>query len=306
MDIRRLISSYASGIRISCESVALLVNSTTKSYLGNSVYTPLVRSRSNIELEIQTLINTLGNDAPKLAANVLKIADMGISIQLLITAFGTNARGYIEQNINKTAFVDINTYEMEDGSLCYCFPAMQCSSPAAIYFTPISSTSEILSVRMNKTIIRGMKTDCYPTVGLQASSFECYYNYSCIQALVADDSVFEPLNASLPSKFSVTSTLKDILESSLIEEFSFDYSIEQYYEGCSPPFCVYSYVHLNTRLTIISTIISVLSVLHITLSTIVPILVTALLKFIQHFLHLKNRPVDMPTPIPETRRIVFF
>ena len=283
MDIRLLMNSYASSIRLLCENIHHLVKSTTKTSLANSIHTPLVKSRTSVETEISNLVTIISKNSPELVADAIDVCSMGVISQLFTTGLATNARAYIESNINNASSLTITTYEMEDGSLCYCLPGSQCPSPAAIYSSTRSTTySEILSVRLNKTVIKGMKTDCFPYDGLAASTLECYYDASCIQSFVANGFVFEPLNASWPSKFRMTSPLREILQSGLVEEFSYNYSIERYYEECSPQLCIYSYVHLNTPLTIISTIISVLSGLNTGLRLI-------LLKGVSIFLILKKR-----------------
>ncbi|CAF4546740.1 unnamed protein product, partial [Rotaria sp. Silwood2] len=121
-----------------------------------------------------------------------------MSGELLISGLGTNAVASIPPNVTNMVSIATNVYQMMDGSLCECLPARTCSVPAAIYWDPVEQTRNVYSIKGNRTLVKGMRTDCYVSDGLLASTLECYYDSSCLELLVSDATAFTPLNATIP------------------------------------------------------------------------------------------------------------
>ncbi|CAF3031384.1 unnamed protein product, partial [Rotaria sp. Silwood2] len=121
-----------------------------------------------------------------------------MSGELFISGLGTNAVATIPPNVTDMVSIATNVYQMMDGSLCYSLPATTCSVPAAIYWNPVQQMRNVYSVKGNRTLVKGMRTDCYASDGLAVSTLECYYDSSCLELLVLDATAFTPLNATIP------------------------------------------------------------------------------------------------------------
>ena len=271
MDARTVMSSYGQGLQFLCEASRIIVNTE----IDNILSTFMVSSDALTTSALQDAIDRYSvKDTGKLASqrliSVSNLFNDAVSADMAISAFGTNAGIYIPSGISTTPSRTVNEYRMLDGSLCYCLPTIRCVSPAAIYSSIPSETRNVLSIDANSTFIKGMTTDCYPYGGLLASTLECYYNSSCLQLLVSNISAFKPLNLTASSKFTLTSTVYDLVNVAMTEEFSYTYSAEVYYAQCAPRFCVYSYMHRSILLSIITTIIGVVGGLSTGLRFIVP------------------------------------
>jgi hypothetical protein len=279
MDARTVMSSYAQGLQFLCEASQINVNTE----MNNMLSTFMVSSDASTTTDLEDVIdqNSVEEVITNAAQRLLSVSNLfnyAVSADMAISAFGTNAEIYVSSGIPIMPSPAINEYRMLDGSLCYCLPTITCVAPAAIYSSIPSETRTVLSIDANSTFIKGMTTDCYPYGGLLASTLECYYNSSCLQLLVSNISAFKPLNSTAPSRFTLASTVNDLVNVAMTEEFSYNYSAEVYYIQCAPRFCVYSYTHRTILLSIITTIIGVVGGLNTGLRLIVPLLVRLLLK----------------------------
>jgi hypothetical protein len=178
-----------------------------------------------------------------------------VSLELFISGLGTNVVAYMNPEVQTMTSLAINAYRMVDGSMCYCIPTRTCSAPTAIYASRASQIRDVFSININNTLVKGMRTDCYPYDALIASTLECYYDLSCLQLLVANVSSFKPLNATLHSKYALNDTVAKLIGLSMAEKFVTGYSAEKYYAQCAPRVCVYSYTNQNTLLTVLTTMI---------------------------------------------------
>ncbi|CAF3944753.1 unnamed protein product [Rotaria sordida] len=86
---------------------------------------------------------------------------------------------------------------------------------------------------------RGMMAGCYPLEALLQSTFQCFYNQTCIDS----NNVFQALNtsSSTSSQFLTNSTIESILNKLMVEDYSINISYENYFSKCEPLLCSYSY-----------------------------------------------------------------
>ena len=283
MDMRVLIITYAQGLRFLCEAGWTYVNSTMITNVDGFIYTPSVIPTSLLKSQIQQMIDTMTTISPQLASNSMALFSYSVESQMFINAFGTNAMIYISSKSNNEILISKTAYQMEDGSLCTCLPVVKCTAPAAIYWTNTTKIYDVLSINMNKTYIRGMKTDCYPLDGLMASTLECFFDQSCLQLLVGNTTSVITLNTSFESRYLSTDPVEKIMSTLFMEKLTFSYSREAYYQQCGPKLCTYSYVHKNTLLTLITTIIGFVSGLDTILRFLLPKMVRLLMKLKQKF-----------------------
>src|SRR5690606_29747981 len=124
---------------------------------------------------------------------------------------------------------------------CSCFSSTTCNSPSAI-----SSFSD-LEVLFT---VPGFYIACQVIESLLMSTLECFYNQTCIQIL---QSYMVPssrinttaLNSSSLSRYSVNSTIQDLLDQLMIEHWNSSLMYENYYTACHPVTCTYIYETRN-------------------------------------------------------------
>ncbi|CAF1058478.1 unnamed protein product [Rotaria sordida] len=102
---------------------------------------------------------------------------------------------------------------------------------------------------------RGMMAGCYPLEALLQSTFQCFYNQTCIDS----NNVFQALNtsSSTSSQFLTNSTIESILNKLMVEDYSINISYENYFSKCEPLLCSYSYSGHRDMLEVTSNIIGI-------------------------------------------------
>jgi hypothetical protein len=94
--------------------------------------------------------------------------------------------------------------------------------------------------------VPGMYSACYPLDGLRISTFECWFNETCIKLVLSYlapfpvETQYDPLNSSMLIRFSPTTTIGDIIDDVMIEQWTNVTNYETYYKMCRPLTCTYS------------------------------------------------------------------
>jgi hypothetical protein len=120
---------------------------------------------------------------------------------------------------------------------CSCATLSICITQSSIY-------DYISQVRLFD--IPGLYRGCYVTEALMQSTLECFYDQQCInqiQSFLTSSSSMNvtALNLSLPSRYNINSTIKDLVGNLMIEQWSVFSLYEGYYSACQPSQCTYTY-----------------------------------------------------------------
>ena len=84
---------------------------------------------------------------------------------------------------------------------CTCGLSSKCIGPA----------------RLNNNTISGLFIGCYPLEALlQSSLFFCFYYQSCLGQFQTDNTIFTELNSSLPTHYSINSTIESTISQLMI------------------------------------------------------------------------------------------
>ena len=278
MDARTVVSSYAQFLRSFCRLSRLSLETTILDSIGSVMISPEALFETLLQLKVKDQIDLIRLTGPWMLTASVVVTRLSANGNEYISGLGTNAMAYMSPHTIDTALIDSNIYEIGSDLICQCSPMSTCQIPAAIYSNPVEPTANVYHLNMNKTLIQGMQTACLPLEGFLASTLECYFNLSCLQLLVSNFTDFIPLNSTAPSRYSPNTTMEEIINNLLIEEWFYHYSSEDYFKQCAPLICSYSYTHYNTLLTIITSITGIVSGVIIILRIIVPWFVRYLFK----------------------------
>ncbi|CAF1598752.1 unnamed protein product, partial [Adineta ricciae] len=107
------------------------------------------------------------------------------------------------------------------------------------------------------------------------SNLQCFYNQSCVSTLQSYFTGVLQFNAtaldsSLTSQYSQNSTIQDLLNYLMVEEWDIRGNYTSYYADCRPSQCVYTYTVRNGILYIATTLIGLLGGLITFLRLLVP------------------------------------
>ena len=124
---------------------------------------------------------------------------------------------------------------------------------------------------------------CYIIESLLQSGLQCFYNQDCIdelQSYLESSTILNmtALDLSLSVQFFENSTIEDLLDQLMVEEWNTSSMYDNYYNECQPKQCSYTLPTRNSAIYIVTTIIGLVGGLITVLRVIVPRLVTIVRK----------------------------
>ncbi len=147
---------------------------------------------------------------------------------------------------------------------CNCVTSSACIAPSFISIDPDSSSSFHIT-----NFYRG----CSVIQALLQSTLECFYDQQCIDDLQDQLSWSMPvtaLNKSLPSIYLINSTIKELLDNLMIEQWNVSSIFEHYYNECQPIKCIHTFETNNGIIYIVTTLFGIVGGLVTVLKFIVP------------------------------------
>lgn len=155
-------------------------------------------------------------------------------------------------------------------SNCYCSSSAICVRPTSLY--------EYVT-RTRLFAVPGVYIGCYVMESVLQSTLECFYNQSCLTQLQSayNSSLtplqVTPLNPSQASVYTPNSTVQQLIDKLMIEEWSATVMYDRYYDECKPVQCTYSYQARNDAIYIITTVVGLVGGLITILRLTVPRLI---------------------------------
>ena len=156
---------------------------------------------------------------------------------------------------------------------CLCDETPTCSETSAIYDFP---NAEV------RFTVPGLYVGCYVIESLLRSSLQCFYNQTCINILQSYCWSPFPINVtaldpSIPSVYFVNSTIQQMVNSLMVEEWNSSLRYASYYAECRPAQCIYTHTTRNDIIYIVTTLIGLVG----GLMTVLKLLVPPLVKFVR-------------------------
>ncbi|CAF0920912.1 unnamed protein product [Adineta steineri] len=199
---------------------------------------------------------------------------------VLFTGILSNLRFNMVVNGTENVFLTINyTTFMDNSPNCSCQQTPTCVAPSSVFYDVSYAAKPVI-----RFTVPGIMRGCYILEAFLQSNLICFYNQSCVNNLRSALNTTDPLNKTivlnttaldplLPSQFHMNSTLNDIINELMVEEWITNASHEMYYTACNPAVCTYSVIGKNKLISIISTMIGLFGSLTTILTLIVPIVV---------------------------------
>ncbi|CAF3840987.1 unnamed protein product [Adineta steineri] len=153
---------------------------------------------------------------------------------------------------------------------CTCTSSGTCINQTAIY--------ELFSNYNLLFSVPGLYAGCYIIEASLQSNLQCFYNQTCINKLQSYFVVYSLMNVkaldiSLSTLFLENSTIIDILDQLMVEEWNSSSIYENYYSECQPSYCSYTVTSKNSVIYIVTTLIGLVGGLITVLKFAVPFLV---------------------------------
>ncbi|CAF0722498.1 unnamed protein product [Adineta steineri] len=164
-------------------------------------------------------------------------------------------------------FLQAEPFELSN---CSCMISALCTEQAVIYDNDYNNNSQF--------IVPGLYVGCYIVEALLQSTLECFYNQTCLNILQSYGGFSSsmnavPLNSSLSSRYNETSTMQELINELMVENWNLSIIYENYYNGCQPTQCSYSYTAKNNAIYIATMIFGLIGGLMTILQCFIPRLV---------------------------------
>ena len=150
---------------------------------------------------------------------------------------------------------------------CICSRSSTCAQQANMY-NGYSKTAIY--------VVPGLYTGCSVTEAILQSTLECFYNQTCLghfrSYLFGNSSIdVNILDRSSLVRFSVQSTVQELVNNLMLEQWDFSSSFDNYYRECHPEQCTYTEVIRNDAINIVTTLFGLVGGLSTILGVIIPL-----------------------------------
>ena len=233
-DYRRFLSAHLQLLSGLCRLTSQLVNDSIVQFYSSSFVTAQLLPPTIFSSRIALLIQASLSNANTTFTRLLSLFRMINHGNAIVSAYGTNfqylAPWYDDEG--KPVVAEPILYDDD----CSCASDEKCTIEAA--FMRIDSSENIT--------IKGLKMGCTPSETLLASTLECFYDSTCINLLQQHTyNITFPASfplATINTRFSVNSTIGQLVEEIFIEKWLTSTSYLGYFNECSPDLCSYAYV----------------------------------------------------------------
>ncbi|CAF0766233.1 unnamed protein product [Adineta steineri] len=172
------------------------------------------------------------------------------------------------QFTNYYLYTQSNNYVTSRSELygnCSCASSATCAYESPIY----DSSNNVLFT------VPSIYIGCYIIEALLQSNLQCFYNETCINKIQSYFTYYLSMNlttldASLLVQFGMNSTIQELVDNLMVEEWNNATIYDGYYNECQPSKCSYSYQGKNDVIYIITTVIGLVGGLITVLKLIVP------------------------------------
>ena len=178
----------------------------------------------------------------------------------LFSAEGTNFKIVVPIDTN-TLYTVSHSY-----GNCSCSSSGTCIFQSSIYHLP--NTPSLYTVPY-------FYIGCYVIEALLRSRLWCFYNQDCVNELHIhlSSSLLMDVNAldsSAPSEYSENSTIQELIDNLMIEEWTLITMYDRYYNECQPTHCTYALETRNDIIYIFTTLFGIAGGLITVLKFVVP------------------------------------
>ena len=250
-----------------CALINKTISNSLTDFYSSEYISAYVISSELFQLQVQSLTDQFRlstTNAFLLSLSMIRGTTQG---NALLSGLQTNY-DVLSSNDHRTIFTATNIY-----SDCYCDTSPTCTDISAIYK---SDYQTILYT------VPGMYTGCYVIESLLQSTLQCFYDQTCINQLqsyfLSSATMYiTALHSSLPTQYFINSTIEDLLDHLMVEQWNSSHMYENYYNACHPAQCTYTHQAKNNIIYIVTTLIGLVG----GLITVLKLLVPQLVKFVR-------------------------
>lgn len=188
-----------------------------------------------------------------------------IQANALLSGRSTSYNYFLQDNGNTQVMIGVSRPRMYES--CSCAVSPECVQQASVYESVFGD-----KITFN---ISGMYIGCYATEALLKSNLNCLYNRTCLdlsQFYMTTTAAINvaTLDPSLPSGFSVESTVEELVNQLMVDAWNSTTDFERYHYICAPESCRFMYVARNDVIYVVTTLFSLIGGLMTVLKWMIP------------------------------------
>ncbi|CAF0938019.1 unnamed protein product [Adineta steineri] len=292
LDFRLMAMSQFQILILLCQTATWTISGDLNQFLTQQLATSQALSREVFEAQVVALVEQMQTTT---VANV-KYTDQLVSLAILnsriMSALNTNT--YLTKNPLVSGYYilhgsyPVGNYSISNVSnlnniYCDCTYQSNCTFQAGFYNYSIRPAHGQASLYKPSPppifIVPGMLVGCLPHDSMLLSTLECFYNRSCLDLIGVSQAII-PLNATVPSRFRVNTTVNTMFEQLFVETWQNSSNFTSYYNACHPKTCFYTYTQRGNFLYALTILVSLIG----GLTTILGIFVSLLVQFFRGLL----------------------
>ena len=258
IDFRSRGAAYFDVLSEFCQMSKVIVNRSIEQFLDEVFISSTILSESELNLQMTAIGNRLKiNTQTEFTRELQLLRDFSHG-NTYMSGYFLNWYLWLNYDLDNVT-IPTNVITLENG--CSCGTRKDCIT---------NSTIESFQ-------IPGWNIGCSVVETLLSSTFECFYNQTCVDLL---NYYIHPknstkinvtaMNSSVPSRFHARTLIANIVNELFIEKWQINVSYASFYKQCNPTSCTYLKFKRHDLIYIISTILSLLSALTTILKIIIP------------------------------------
>jgi hypothetical protein len=256
-----LVANEFQALRAFCDLINQTISNRLIEFNSNQYATAFVVPQTLFESETKSLMNQFRSSLASSFLLFLAMIRDTTQANALFSAVQSNYYMFAVRSEFDRVRTSPKTYDN-----CSCSSSFTCISESFIDHSGSSFN------------MPGFYTGCYVIEALLQSTLKCLYDQMCINELqrrIAPLSKVDAtaLNKSLPTVYFMNSTIKEVVNNLMIEEWNDSSIFENYYNQCQPIKCTYTLQTNNDIIYIVTELLRIVGGLTTALKFIIPFLV---------------------------------
>jgi hypothetical protein len=254
-----------------CNQTLTAIADAIITFNANYFVTSYVMPVDQFEQQTQSDMDFLMSSIKSSFKNSLQLGrDMTQGNALFSAIVGIAQLNFTVDNVSDLSINFEYTNMAGNSSNCSCEQDTSCALPARILTSRRDGPLPIV-----RFTVPGLVSACYLVDSILQSNLICFYNQYCIDELItimASPVVLNTvaLSTTIPSQYKPDSTLGEIIDQLMVEQWIEESSHETYYAQCNPTTCSVSYEDNNNFIVVFSITMGIIGTLSILLKVIVP------------------------------------
>ncbi|UJR38740.1 hypothetical protein I4U23_031405 [Adineta vaga] len=276
-----------------CSYAEIIIRNSLLNFKHSLYVTEMVLSKGEMIEQIQEIINKFQLDTIANFKQNLNMISLHTMNTVAVAMANADSVSYKSLNTSEP-YIDFHYLPMTWNE-CSCALSDDCIIPVAFYEYPNPPSYYPKNLLFN---IPGLFVGCFSVQSVLQSSFECFYNETCldmIQTMIHSNRSIHtiPLNQS-QTRHALNSSIELIFNDLMLEKWGEKIEFDRYYEKCAPISCVFTTTKHSDLVYIITSVIALFGGVSITLK----ILTSFLVRWVRN----RSRPNLHPSNFDEQSR----